>query len=146
VLLKLLSVFGSGMIGLWEGIPLGFALGLPPVVIGFTSACGSALATVLVTLLGDRVRRRLVRPRPAEGAAGRERMIDRVWRRYGIIGLGLLAPGLTGAPVGVAMGLLLRAPVGRMLFWALAGIVLWSAALTGAGIYGDAGIRRLISG
>ena len=144
--LKLLSVFGFGMIGLWEGIPLGFVLRLPPVATGLCSALGSIFATVLVMLLGERVRARLVRRRPPGDKVVRERLIDRVWRRYGIIGLGLLAPCLTGAPIGIAMGIFLRAPAGRMLFWLVLGIVLWTAILTGAGVYGSAGIRRLITG
>src|SRR5262249_12589876 len=124
--LKLLSVFGMGMIGLWEGIPAGFALRLHPITTGVTSAVGSLTATVLVLLLGSRIRERLLRRRPPKNEAEvpRERLIDRAWRRYGVIGLGLLAPGLTGAPIGVALGLSLSAPVRQLLGWLIAGIVL----------------------
>ena len=144
--MKLLSVFALGMIGLWEGIPLGFVLRLPPLATGIASALGSMVATLLVLVLGERVRARLIRHRPQAEGRQRERLIDRVWRRYGIIGFGLLAPCLTGAPIGIAMGILLRVPAGRMLFWLLLGIVLWTTILTGAGVYGSAGIRRLITG
>ena len=146
VLIKLLSVFAFGMIGLWEGIPLGFVLRLPPVVTGLVSALGSTVATLLVMVLGERVRERLARRRPPKEGAPRERLIDRVWRRYGIIGFGLLAPFLTGAPIGIAMGILLGAPASRMLFWLLIGIALWTVILTSAGVYGSAGIRHLITG
>jgi hypothetical protein len=146
VLLKLLSVFASGMIGLWQGIPVGFILGLPPIVIGLLSALGSTTATVIVLLLGERLRTRLLRGRKEENPVPRNRLIDRVWNRYGIIGFGLLAPCLTGAPVGLALGLFLRAPAGRLLFWLILGIVLWTVILTGAGIYGSEGIRRLLTG
>lgn len=149
MLLKLLSVFGLGMIGLWEGIPLGFVLGLPPVVIGLLSALGSTTATLVVLALGERLRARLVRPPPPakEGEPPkRERLILRAFRRYGAIGFGLLAPGLTGAPVGVALGLFLGAPARRLLLWLVVGIALWTVVLTGAGAYGSAGIRRLITG
>lgn len=142
---KLFSVFLFGMIGLWEGIPLGFVLGLPPVLIGSVSALGSTTATLLVFLLGERVRARLLRPRP-EGSVQPERLIERIWRRYGIIGFGLLAPGLTGAPIGVALGLFLRAPAARLLFWLLLGVALWSILLTAAGVYGSEGIIRLVRG
>ena len=122
--IKLLSVFGLGMIGLWEGIPAGFALRLHPVAIGAVAGAGSICATLLVVALGEPVRARLLRSRAETAGSGKERMIDRVWRRYGLIGLGLLAPALTGAPIGVALGLWLRAPVGRLLRWAILGIVL----------------------
>jgi hypothetical protein len=145
VWIKALSVFGLGMIGLWEGVPAGFALRLHPVATGALSAVGSTVATLLVTLLGDRVRARLLRRRGAESGPKKERMIDRVWRRYGIVGLGLLAPVLTGAPLGVAFGLFLRAPTTRLLLWSIIGIVLWSAVLTAAGAFGIAGVGHLIA-
>lgn len=145
MLIKLLSVFGFGMIGLWEGIPAGFALRLHPVVTGAISAAGSLSATLLVLLLGERVRSRLVRrPRQDENAVPKERLIDRVWRRYGIIGLGLASPGLVGAPLGVALGLVLRAPAGRLLSWTALGVLLWTLALTTVGVLGKAGILQLM--
>jgi len=60
VLLKLLVVFGLGMVGLWEGIPAGFVMRLHPLVVGATAAAGSISATLLVLLLGERLRRRLM--------------------------------------------------------------------------------------
>jgi hypothetical protein len=135
-------VFALGMIGLWEGIPAGFVLRLPPVAIGAASGAGSLSATLLVLVLGDRLRARLVRPRADGDGAPKERAIDRVWRRYGIIGFGLLAPVLTGAPLGVALGLLLRAPAARLLFWTVLGLVLWTVLLTVAGALGIAGFAH----
>ncbi|MCU1282724.1 MAG: small multi-drug export protein [bacterium] len=142
--IKLLSVFGFGVIGLWEGIPAGFALRLHPLVIGALSAAGSLSATLLVLLLGDRIRTRLARPRTDDGSPRGERMIDRVWQRYGIVGLGLLSPCLTGAPIGVALGLFLRAPAGRLLWWTTLGILLWTVILTVIGMLGSAGVLRLL--
>jgi hypothetical protein len=143
VWLKILSVFGAGMIGLWEGIPAGLALRLPPLVIGVTSAAGSTTATLLVLLLGERLRTRLLRGRNSDEPR-RERMIDRIWRRYGIIGLGLASPCLTGAPIGVALGLLLRAPAGKLLLWSLIGIAAWAVILTTLGALSTEGVLRLL--
>jgi hypothetical protein len=146
MLLKILSVFAFGMIGLWEGIPAGFVLRLPPLVVGTVSALGSAAATLLVFLLGERLQGWLLRRRGTGDPGKPERLIDRVWRRYGIIGFGLLAPCITGAPLGVALGLFFRAPARTLLFWLLVGIALWAVLLTVAGAYGSAGLRKLIAG
>jgi len=132
------------MVGLWEGIPLGFVLGLPPILTGLTSAMGSTLATLLAMLAGERIRARLAAKRAKSGPP-RDRLIDRIWRRYGIVGFGLVAPCLIGGPAGVALGLFMRAPSGRLLFWLITGIGLWAVILTGAGVYGSEGIRRLIA-
>lgn len=142
--LKWLAVFGLGMTGLWQGIPAGFALQLHPAVTGVTAGAGSLLATVIVLFLGDKLRERLLKRKQRDDEAPRDRLIDRVWRRFGVIGLGLLGPGLTGAPLGAALGLSLGVPGRRLLAWLALGIVLWSVGLTAFGMAGTAGILRLL--
>jgi membrane protein YqaA with SNARE-associated domain len=143
--LKWLAVFGLGMTGLWQGIPAGFALQLHPLVTAATAAAGSLLATLIVLFLGDKLRQRLIRRKPAaDGNVPAERLIDRVWRRYGVVGLGLLGPGLTGAPLGAALGLSMGVPGRRLLSWLALGIVLWSTGMTLAGMAGTAGILKLL--
>lgn len=143
---KLLSVFGAGMLGLWAAVPLGFVLRLPPAVTGVASALGATVASLVVLLLGEGIRARLVRRRTGESEVRRERLIDRVWRSYGLVGFALLAPGLLGAPLGVATGLVLGSPARRLVPWLLFGIALWTVVLTGLGAYGSAGLRALIPG
>jgi hypothetical protein len=143
MLTRLVSVFLFGMIGLWEGIPLGFVLGLPPLAIALASALGSTAATLIVLPLGERARAWLTR-RGGKKIGEGNRLIDRAWRSYGLVGFALLAPFLVGAPLGLAMGLLLGASVRRLLPWLLAGIALWTVLMTVAGAYGSAGVRSLI--
>jgi hypothetical protein len=143
MLTRLLSVFLFGMIGLWEGIPLGFVLGLPPLVIALVSALGSATATLIVLPLGERARAWLAR-RGGKKIGEGGRLIDRVWRSHGLVGFALLAPCLIGAPLGLATGLLLGAPARRLVPWLMVGIAVWTALMTLAGAYGSAGIRALI--
>jgi len=142
---ELLAVFGLGMVGLWEGIPLGFVLHLPPLVTGLVSGLGSTAATLIVLLLGEGVRARLARRGAQDGREKRERWIDRAWRSYGVVGFSLLAPGLIGAPLGVATGLLLGAPARRLVPWLIVGIAVWTVILTTAGAYGAAGIRAVVA-
>jgi hypothetical protein len=146
VVTKLLSVFAFAMIGLWEGIPLGLVLRLPPVAIGLASALGSTTATVIVLFLGEGLRTRLVRRGGDKPGAKRDRLIDRIWRSHGLVAFSLLAPVLIGGPLGVATGLVLGAPARRLLPWLMLGIVLWTAVLTLVGAYGSAGVRALITG
>ena len=143
---KLLTVFAFAMIGLWEGIPLGFVLRLPPMAVGLASALGSTAATMIVLFLGEGLRTRLVRRRGKGRGVGRDRLIDRIWRSYGLVAFSLVAPVLIGGPLGVATGLVLGAPARRLLPWLMLGIVLWTAVLTLVGAYGSAGVRALITG
>ncbi len=141
--LKLLTTLGLGALVLWTAIPVGLALQLHPVAVGIAAAIGAVLGVLAVVSFGDRLRAWLVLRHERKEMKGQHELMYRIWDRYGVIGLGLLAPLLTGAPLGVALGLTLGAPPSRLFFWASVGIVLWSTALTLAAALGLAGIRAL---
>lgn len=124
-----LAVLGLGAATLWSAIPVGIVLGLGPWTTGIAAAAGAGLGTALVLALGERLRSK---PPAAlvKTAARRRGLMYRAWASYGAPGLGLLAPLVVGAPLGAAMGILLGAPTGRLAFWLMLGIVLWSAGLT----------------
>jgi len=142
-IIKLLTVLGLGAIELWAAIPAGFALKLHPVTIGITAAIGAMLGGVVVMLLGERVRSWQMQRLGRKDEKVQQSRIHKLWHRYGVIGLGLLAPLLTGAPLGVLLGLTLGAPSVRLLFWIGMGIVLWSTVLTLVGALGVASIESL---
>ncbi|MFA5817430.1 MAG: small multi-drug export protein [Bacteroidales bacterium] len=142
-IIKLLTVLGLGAIELWAAIPAGFALKLHPVTIGITAAIGAMLGGVVVMLLGERVRSWQMQRLGRKDEKVQQSRIHKLWHHYGVIGLGLLAPLLTGAPLGVALGLTLGAPSVRLLFWIGMGIVLWSTVLTVVGALGVASIESL---
>ena len=142
ILLKVLTVFGLAAVELWAAIPAGLALDLHPLLIGVVSAAGAILGVVVILVLGERVRSWLLRKRGGEKRQhGR---IYRIWVRYGVVGLGLLAPLLTGAPLGTALAIAFGAPPGRVLLWMSVGVAAWSALLTVAGALGLAGIESLL--
>lgn len=143
IVVKLLTVLGLGAVELWAAIPAGLALQLHPVTVGVAAAAGAMLGAVAVVTFGERVRTWLMQRHGGKEEDGQHGTLYRIWRRYGVIGLGLLAPLLTGAPIGAALGLALGAPAGRLLLWIGFGIMLWSSALTLAGALGLAGIETL---
>jgi len=49
--LHLLAVFVLSIIELWIGIPVGFAFGLPPLVIGLVASVGATIGAIFVYLL-----------------------------------------------------------------------------------------------
>ena len=143
LLLKLLTVFALAAVELWAAIPAGLALRLHPVTVGVAAAAGAILAATVVILAGDRLRAWLARRHDGKLEQGRDGLIRRVWDRWGAMGLGLLAPILTGAPLGAALGLTLGVPAGRLLLWISLGVILWSVIITIAGIFGLAGFEAL---
>jgi membrane protein YqaA with SNARE-associated domain len=141
---RLLTIFALGALELWAAIPAGLALKVNPVLVGVGAAAGAMLGVLVVVLLGERVRQWLAGRQRRGSAAGSHGLIRRISDRYGVIGLGLLAPLLTGAPIGAVLGLALGVPSGRLLFWMLTGIALWSTVLTLVGVLGIAGYEAAV--
>lgn len=143
--LKTATVFGIGIIELWAAIPAGIAFGLHPLLNGVVSALGTMLGTLLVVLLGDRLRTWLIERRGPGKKREKNSRIYRIWERYGVVGLGLLAPLITGAPLGAAIGITLGASPRRLIFWCIIGIILWAIILTLIGTLGVTAFSLLSS-
>jgi hypothetical protein len=104
---KLLTVLGLGALELWAAIPAGLALKLSAVATGVAAAVGAILGALVVLFVGGRVRSWLTRHHSGKDEKRPHGRIYKIWQRHGVIGLGLLAPLLTGAPLGVVLGLTL---------------------------------------
>ena len=133
MLLKLLSTAAAGALDVWVGIFTGVALGLHPILSGVVSIVSALVGVTLVVVLGERLQGRIYRSRRL---AKRRERIERVWKRYGIPGVALQAPLLTGPLLATVLALGLGAPPRPLLVWMIASIVLWGAALTGAAALG----------
>ena len=129
-------MFGIAALELWASVPTGFALKLHPVMNCAAAILGASVGVIVVIALGDRARNWLLPKKDVKPGEERQGVLFRVWRRYGVAGLGLLAPLLVGAPLGAAIGIALGAPRGKFLFWMIVGVILWSALITGGCILG----------
>ena len=127
LLLKLLSTAAAGALDVWVGIFTGVALGLHPALSGAVSIASAALGVTLVVLAGERLQGRIYRSRRL---AKRRERIERVWKRYGIPGMALQAPLLTGPILATILALGLGAPPRLLLLWMLASVALWGMVLT----------------
>jgi uncharacterized BrkB/YihY/UPF0761 family membrane protein len=123
-----LGVFLLGIVELWASVPAGFVLSLNPIIIGIASSLGAITAAVIVIVIGENIRNRILKS-VDKPESSRERLLRKIWNKYGIIGLGLLSPLLFGAPLGVAIGVALGAPRKRLLLWMSVGIIMWTIIL-----------------
>ena len=139
----LLIVFGLGAVELWVAVPAGLALRIHPIAIASTAAAGGLVGVLVIGWTGDRVHAWLLQRRRATPGTHPNAALTRIWARYGVAGLGLLAPLLIGAPLGTALGMTLGAPTPRLLFWMSVGVVLCSVGLTVAGTLGLIGVQSL---
>ena len=127
-LLKLLSTAAAGALDVWVGIITGVALGLSPTLSGALSIASALAAVTLIVALGGRLQQLIYRSRRL---AKRRERVERVWKRYGIPGLALQAPLLTGPILATLLALALGAPPRPLLLWMLASVVFWGVVLTG---------------
>ena len=127
--LQLLSVAAIAVVELWAAVPAGIAMGLPAPLVWAATLGGALLGITAVVVAGDRVRTWLVR-RFGHGGAREGGRLRGLWDRYGVIGWGLLAPLLLGAPLAAAVGVALGAPRRRLVFWLGVGVVVWVTVLT----------------
>jgi hypothetical protein len=143
IIIKVFTVFISAAAELISGIPLGIALGLNPMVIGLATAIGGLVSAGFVILVGRKVRMWVIAHMGEKENKGRGKFIHRIWERYGVIGLGLLAPLVTGVPLGAALGVTMGAPPGRLFFWLSIGVLIWTVGLSLAGMIGMAGFKAI---
>ncbi len=131
--MKLLSTAAADALDVWVGIITGIALGLSPALSGALSIASALAGVTLVVAAGKRLRHLIYRSRRL---AKRRERIERVWKRYGIPGVALQAPLLTGPLLATLLALALDAPPRLLLLWMLASVVLWGLVLTGAAALG----------
>jgi hypothetical protein len=66
-----------------------------------------------------------------------------IWNKYGVVGLGIISPLITGAPLGAVIGISFGAAPGRLLLWMTIGIIIWTVILTAAVALGIAGFMSV---
>lgn len=140
--LQVLAVAAIAFVELWAAVPAGIAMGLPAPLVAAATFCGALLGITVVVVAGDRMRSWLLR-RLGHGSAREGGRLRKVWDRYGVIGWGLLAPLLLGAPLAAAVGVALGAARRRLVFWLGAGAAVWTVAFTVAVSLGVDAVGRL---
>ena len=143
LVLRLLTVFGLGAIELWAAFPAGLALGLSPLVVGVTAGAGALAGVVVIVYPGERLRGWLVARYSRPGKDKSMNRAKRLWERYGVFGVGLVAPLIVGVPAAAALGIALGAPRRKLLPLLTVVILFWCVVLTIASYLGLAGLHSL---
>ena len=138
---KVVSIFAMAFFYFWPAIPAGLALGLSPAVVIITTTLSYICGVALVLLPGERLRDWVMQR--WGNRTSQPGLIQRVWSRYGVIGLGLLAPMTVGAQIGAVLGLSSNAAPRRLFMWMALGALSWSVLLTAAVLLGVLGAQSL---
>jgi len=125
----LISVFGIAFLYFWASIPAGIAQGLSPVLVVAVASISYACGVGIIVLAGQPVRDWIMKRFGGKVSSNPNSAIRRVWDRYGLIGLALLAPVTTGAQIGAVIGISLNAPPRRLFLLMSLGGLLWGVII-----------------
>ncbi len=132
---QITTIYLAGITGLYKGIPVGFALQSTPFLTALFTALGSVTIVLIIFFSGERFKTWLSRKFSKRRIQKKENLFKSIQNKYGLIGIGLIAPGIIGPIGAIILGLMILKNTKVFLFYLIAGIMVWSTALTIAGYY-----------
>jgi hypothetical protein len=128
---KSLSVFAWAWLSFWSAIPAGLALGLHPLTVIILTSTSYISGILLVLLPARSIREWAMRRfgKNLDNSTQDDRLYIKLWKRYGVIGFGLIAPMTLGAQLGAIIGVALNIPRNKLILWMTIGVVAWSVGL-----------------
>lgn len=120
------SVFMLGIIYFLAAIPTGVvALQMHPVNAAICAWAGYTAIGAAMLFLGAPARNWLNAKLKISSTPDPTKLFWRVWQRWGMPGLGLLAPITIGPYFAALAALLLKEKAGRIFFWVAIGAIPW---------------------
>jgi Putative small multi-drug export protein len=121
----LLTVFGLGIAYFLAAIPTGVAMHLHPLTAAFCAWAGYTAIAAVMLAIGTPARKWLAEKFKISPHPNPEKLVWRVWIRWGLPGLALVAPVTCGPYFAALIGLLLGEKPWRLLLWIAAGVIPW---------------------
>lgn len=119
------TVFGLGIIYFLAAIPTGVVMKLDPVVAAVCAWAGYTAIAAVMLFIGGPAREWMKNKFRISPHPNPEKLFWRIWQRWGMPGLGLLAPVTCGPYFAALIALALGEKPRRLMFWIAAGVVPW---------------------
>ncbi len=128
-------------------IPPAIAAGLPPLAVAVVAFIGNFLPILGIVYLYEkweqwrdagRKQKGFQQNVPNSSSQGsrRRKLGRKIWEKYGLPGLALLAPIVTGVHLAAIIALLTKTSRSSILFWMFWSLLLWTGILTAGTHYG----------
>jgi Putative small multi-drug export protein. len=122
-------------------VPLGIAWGLSPIAVGIIGFIGNLLTVILLCIFSQqfaawRERRRVAKGKERGSLSTREMRAKKLWERYGLPVLALLAPVAVGTDIAAAIALVLGSTPKRVFGWMAVSLAVWSTVMAVGAVYG----------
>lgn len=126
MIIQWLTVFFLAMLELWIAIPAGLALRVNEDIILLLTITGGITGVGIITFAGDRIRSFILKTHKEQVLQKQKSWSMKIWDKYGLIGLGVTSPFLTGAPIGAALAIALGSKPMPVFLWFSLGVIIWS--------------------
>lgn len=120
-------------------VPLGVLWGLSPIGVGVTAFIGNLLLILLLGLFFKQFSAWRTKRRMKKGITGptkKETRSKKIWEKYGIPGLALLAPILVGTDIAAVLALTFGSSRRHVIGWMTTSLAVWTIVFTVCSIYG----------
>lgn len=121
-------------------IPIAIGVGLNPILVGVVAFVGNVGSVYVLLLFYHRIvrwrSRRTSNAEDEDTASRRSRWARRLWDRYGLPGVALAAPILTGVHLAAMFALAARSRPRDVGWWMTIGIAVWTVFLVTGSAFG----------
>lgn len=119
-------------------IPIAIGVGLHPLLVGAVAFVGNVASLYALVFLYERLAAWWGRRRSdsTDTESRRSLWARRIWDRYGLAGLGLAAPALTGVHLAAVIAMAAGSRPRAVGWWMTVGIAVWTALLVGGTVFG----------
>ncbi|ASK64003.1 DNA-binding protein [Virgibacillus phasianinus] len=120
-------------------VPLGVIWGLHPIAVGMAAFVGNLILILLLGFFfkqftGWRTERRLKKGKTEP--TKRETRSKRIWDKYGVPGLAVLAPILVGTDIAAVLALTFGSSKVRVISWMTVSLAVWTIVFAIGSVYG----------
>ncbi|MGO4183883.1 small multi-drug export protein [Paenibacillus sp. TAF43_2] len=120
-------------------VPLGIVAGLSPVAVAIIGFAGNFLLVLLLGLFFKQFSKWNTNRKLKKGIttiSKKETRARRIWERYGLPGLALLAPLIVGTDIAALLALSLGSSRKRVIQWMAVSLAVWTIVMALGSVYG----------
>lgn len=128
--MPLVTAFSLGFLYFISAIPTAFLSGAPLWAAAVVAWCGYAMGGIVIVMLGVPLRIWLTKKFKIDPYPDQKKLFWRIWKCYGVFGLGLIAPITIGPQVGTLLLLALGENPKKIVYSISLGAIPWALIIS----------------